>query len=677
MARLPIDKGRLHRLGGSALARYINAVAGSCKGVTDPPNLHEILRQQHPLILAMWHGQFMMLPKLNPGGIGIRNMVARHGDAAVIGEALTRFNMELIKGAGAGARQRDRGGASALRAAVRSLADGYSVAMTADIPPGPARKAGTGIVTLARMSGRPIIPAAAATTRYQALNTWSRFTINLPFGTFALVIGDPILVPRDLDEAQTEIYRLRVEQALNAVTERAYALAGADIRRSLPAPATVPGEQPAQIGLPLRTYRSGMRLAQHAAPALLRYRERRGKEDPARLGERLGTPSVARPTGRLVWFHAASVGETNAVLPLFDALRTERPDWRMLLTTGTVTSAELAARRLGPLDIHQYMPLDTPDFAARFLDHWRPDLAVFTESEIWPNVILAISERRIPLALVNARLSNRSYARWSRRPSLARPLFGRFDLVLAQNEKIGRWFSALGSRRVETAGNLKIDAPPPPRDEAALARLREALAGRPVFVAASTHDGEELILAQAHRSLAGRLAGLCTIIAPRHPDRGALLAEQINAQGLQVSRRSEGALPVATTDVYIADTIGELGTLYSASPVAFLGKSLIPAGGGQNPIEAIRHGATILTGPHWQNFKDAYQALQRHRGMIEVRSADDIASAVLRVMSEPAEAATIRSGALTALNSLSGALARSAKALLPLVPSDNGMQRAS
>ena len=396
-----------------------------------------------------------------------------------------------------------------------------------------------------------------------------------------------------------------------------------------------------------------------------------------RRAERLGVASRERPAGPLVWMHAASVGETNAVLPLFDAMRARRPELGLLLTTGTVTSAALAAQRLRPVDIHQYVPIDTPDYAARFLDHWRPDLAVFTESEIWPNLILAIAEKAVPLALVNARMSKRSYGRWSRLSGISRPLFTRLDLVLAQNEKIGRWFTSLGCRRVEPVGNLKIDAPPPPRDDIAHARLKQALGERAVLVAASTHDGEEALLAAAHRQIAAHHAGLCTIIAPRHPERGPAIAATLQAAGLSATLRSTGALPEPATDVYIADTIGELGTLFSIGPVAFLGKSLVAGGGGQNPIEAIRLGAIVLSGPHWDNFKDAYTALQRHGGVVQVQSPDDIAATVLRLLADPAEAQRIRRGADGALASLSGALERSVALLLPMLPPEEGVRRAS
>jgi 3-deoxy-D-manno-octulosonic-acid transferase len=317
---------------------------------------------------------------------------------------------------------------------------------------------------------------------------------------------------------------------------------------------------------------------------------------------------VPRPHGTLAWFHAASVGETNAILPLMSALAEQRPALSFLLTTGTVTSARLAAERLGPRAVHQYAPLDAPEYVRSFLDHWKPDLGVFTESEIWPNLILESAARNIPLALVNARMTKRSYRRWRRSPGIARPLFSRFSLVLTQNDALTRRFKTLGAAAASSAGNLKIDTPPPPVNVAELARLKPALDGRPLLIAASTHEGEDAIVAEAHRQLRRTLPDLCTIIAPRHPERGEAISELLKAQGLKAARRSLGALPERTCDAYIADTIGELGTLYKLAPVAFIGGSLVDRGG-QNPIEAVRQGAAVITGPHWQNFSDTYRAV--------------------------------------------------------------------
>jgi 3-deoxy-D-manno-octulosonic-acid transferase len=428
--------------------------------------------------------------------------------------------------------------------------------------------------------------------------------------------------------------------------------------------------------LRLKAYRTATSLARPVAPYLLSLRERRGKEDPARLQERLGHASIERPSGRVAWFHAASVGETNAVLPLISALAEERPSLSFLITTGTVTSAKFAAQRMGARTVHQYAPLDAPEFVRRFLDHWRPDLAVFAESEIWPNLILESSARDIPLALINARMTKRSFRRWRRNPGLARPLFSRFSVVLAQNEMLARRFSTLGAPSAVAAGNLKVDAPPLPVSDEEFARLQPALAGRSLLIAASTHDGEDQIVADAHNALRRSLPDLCTIIAPRHPERGGAIAEMLEGRGLNVARRSLGALPDKASDAYVADTIGELGMLYKLAPVAFIGGSLVDRGG-QNPIEAVRQGAVVLTGPHWQNFSDAYRALISHRGAIVVHSAEELAGAAGQLLSNKAELGGMRSRASAALATISGALPRTLEALLRFLPAEQGLVRAS
>ncbi len=661
-------------MAGRSLARFIKLVYRTATVVTDPPNALEVLAAGHPLILASWHGGFMMLPFLRPAGVPVKVVVARHGDGEIVGAAMGQFGVELIRGSGAGARKKDTGGAHVLRDAVRALKGGASLVTTADVPPGPARRAGPGIIAMARLSGRPIVPAAAATSRYKAFDTWSRMTVNLPFSKLAYAVGRPIFVPPDADEATLEARRQELEAALNAVIARAYELAGADPARATP-PSETPGSPPAEPRMLLKSYRLGTNLLRPAMPLLLAMRERQGKEDGRRRAERYGEASAARPEGPLVWFHAASIGETNAILPVMDRLAAARPLANFLLTTGTITSASLAGRRLGQRAIHQYAPLDTPKYARAFLDHWRPDLAVFAESEIWPNLILETSARGIPLALANGRISSRSFSRWRRHLGMSRPLFNRFDVVLAQSEPLARRFGQIGARNVVMAGNLKIDAPAPEANEKELARLREALGGRPVMTAASTHEGEERIVAEAHRRLAREIEGLCTIVAPRHPERGTGVAEALKGLGLSVCQRSLGALPNARTDIYIADTVGELGTLYALSPVAFIGGSLVEKGG-QNPIEAIRHGCAVMTGPHWTNFQDCYRALLRHHGAVEVRSAEELAATAARLLRDEAELARMREGAEAALASLSGALDRTVAALLAYLPEDAELSRA-
>lgn len=656
-------------LAGDLAARYIRLVFRTSRIVLEPADMAERLRVDKPLIAAMWHGQFLMIPAIAPRGFDIQCMVARHGDAEIVGRALKRFELGLIRGAGAGHRRKDRGGAYALRVALKSLKRGETVAMTADVPPGPARQAGLGIVTLAQLSGRPVVPFAAATSRFSTLNTWSRFTVNLPFSKLAFVAGEKIEAPRrNASEAELEAARRAVERGLNAATRRAYELVGRDMKETLPVGAGG-GVEP---GLTYRAYRAISRLAHPAAGFFLRRRSRKGKELQERIHERMGVASHSRPAGSLLWFHAASVGETNVVLPLIDALRRERPDLGILLTTVTVTSARIAAARLPKGAIHQFVPLDTPAFVTRFLDHWRPNMGLFIESEIWPNLIMDADRRRIPLFLLNARMSDRSFKRWLKLRGLSRPIFSRFAVVLAQSDVLAKKLIRLGARKVIPAGNLKFDSPPPPVDPIELARLKAAVVGRRVFLAASTHPGEEEMLADAHRALSASHPGLLTILAPRHPERGAAIAAMLGAQGLSVARRSEGEPPRFATDIYIADTLGELGLFYSLAPFAFIGGSLV-AHGGQNPIEAVKLGAGVVTGPHWHNFPEVYQALAEGGGCRFVTSPDDLIQTARALLEDPASLDLMRARAEATVKELGGALGKTLEALEPFLPPKSKM----
>jgi 3-deoxy-D-manno-octulosonic-acid transferase len=662
----------IDRLAGGLLARYVRLVRRTSRGIPEMDAIVAAHIPYHPCIVGMWHGEFMLLPLMKPPNKATDVMLARHSDAEFLGVALRHFGMELIRGAGAAGRNKDRGGTHAYRAAIQALRDGRAVAMTADVPGGRARHAGLGIVMAAKQSGRPILPVAIATKRYLALNTWSRMKFNLPYSSVGFAIGPVVHVPREATPEELERCRQEVEDNLNQATEQAYAIAGADAHRAAPGSAA----RRAEPGLWLKSYRTATSFARPIAPLLLGLRARRGKEEPLRRNERLGRPSAKRPPGRLAWFHAASVGETNAVLPLMAALARERPSLSFLLTTGTVTSAKLAAQRLGPRAIHQYAPLDAPEYVAGFLDHWRPDLAIFTESEIWPNLILESSRRGIPLALVNGRMTKRSFRRWRRNLSFAQPLFSRFALVLAQNDALARRFASLGAPSTVPTGNLKIDAPPPAIDGVELERLRLLLQGRPLLIAACTHEGEDQIIADAHSLLASSLPGLCTIIAPRHPQRGAAIAQMLRGRGLGVAMRSLGQLPDRTIGAYVADTIGELDMLYKLAPVAFLGGSLVDRGG-HNPVEAMRQGAVVLVGPHWKNFADAYGALITNGGAVVVSSAEEVASATRKLLSDEAELAGMRGRASAALVTISGALPRTVEALLQYLPSEEGLARAS
>jgi 3-deoxy-D-manno-octulosonic-acid transferase len=429
-------------------------------------------------------------------------------------------------------------------------------------------------------------------------------------------------------------------------------------------------------GLSLKTYRMLTSLAAPFAPLILAWRTRRGKEEPDRRPERYGLASAPRPSGFLAWFHASSVGEANAALPVIERIAAERPDVRILLTTATVTSARLARARLPKGVLHQYVPLDSQGYMRRFLRHWRPDLAVLVESEIWPNLVLETKSGGTPLLLINGRMSSSSFKRWRKRPGLSRPLFSSFDLVLAQNDSLAERFAQLGVARALDVGNLKADAPPPPADLPGKRRLATAISGRTVWLAASTHPGEEDLVAVAHMKMKQEQPDLLTIIVPRHPERGKLIADALRGANLSVALRSAGALPGAATDIYVADTIGELGLFYALAPVAFVGGSLVNRGG-QNPVEPIKLGAAVLTGPNWRNFRDSYTELLKAGGCQEVSDAEDLASAALSLLKDAGARREMTSRAEAAIAAMSGALPRTLAELERYLPPRTNLKHAS
>ncbi len=399
------------------------------------------------------------------------------------------------------------------------------------------------------------------------------------------------------------------------------------------------------------------------APAVrlnLRRRAAHGREIAARLPERRGIDQTARPPGPLLWMHAASVGETISILPVLTALRART---KVLLTTGTVTSQMLLERRLQELGLsgdvlHRFAPLDVPAWVDRFLSHWHPDAACFVESELWPNQLAACRALGIPLILVNARMSDRSFARWRRVPGWASCLLRHFSHIQARGEVDADRLRALGAGPVESLGDLKFAAPPLPVDQGELGRLTALLSGRPVWLAASTHPGEEILVATAHRRLAAAHPGLLTIIAPRHPERGAALAAELAAP-----RRSMEHQPPAE-GIWIADTVGELGLWYRLSGIAFVGRSLVQPGGGQNPLEPARLGCAIAAGPYCGNFVDHVALLREAGALTQVVDAASLAGFVGEMFDKPDQRRRLGEQAAVAVRRYQDLPVRTAETLL-------------
>jgi 3-deoxy-D-manno-octulosonic-acid transferase len=358
----------------------------------------------------------------------------------------------------------------------------------------------------------------------------------------------------------------------------------------------------------LRLYGLATSLIEPLAAGLLKARVKRGKEDASRLGERLGYPGASKPRGPVVWLHGASVGESLSLLPLVARLRTERPDLGLLVTSGTVTAATLLTRRLPVGVVHQYAPIDAPRVARRFLNHWRPKLVVFVESELWPNLLLAARRRGAKLALVSARMTESSAQGWRRFPGSARAMMGAFDLILPQDDEAAARLESLGGR---TAGrlNLKYAGQALPVDPAVLSDLRFTLDSRPVLLAASTHPGEDTPVLEAFAALKDRPDKPLLVIVPRHPERGVDVARLAMSLGFEVARRGAQEPLHDRTQVYVGDTLGELGLWMRLARTALVAGSLTPGIGGHNPLEAIRLDCPVLSGPHVRSWQGVYDEL--------------------------------------------------------------------
>ena len=412
----------------------------------------------------------------------------------------------------------------------------------------------------------------------------------------------------------------------------------------------------------LGVYRRASALAAPLTGLVIGRRLKLGKEDPARIHERRGVAGAARPPGPLVWIHGASVGEVLAAAELIERLRAL--NLRVLLTSGTRTSAEIVARRFPPDVIHQFIPFDVPAFVERFLDHWKPGLGLFIESDLWPNLLLSASARRVPLVLINGRMSPRSFPRWRKMQGTISTLLSCFDLCLTQSDIDHERFAALGSPNVATSGNLKLDIKPLPADPQRFERLKAATGRRTVFVAASTHPGEEEIIIEAHRRLAAEIPSLMTVIVPRHPQRGPAVAQLVAESGQQVQLRSRGSLPSADTDIYVADTMGELGLFYRIAPVVFMGGSLVTHGG-QNPIEPAKLDAAILHGPHVFNFSNIYSALDREEGALLARDPEEFVKLLRHLLGNPIARNRLAASAQNVVTRLGGAVDKTMAALEP------------
>ncbi len=392
----------------------------------------------------------------------------------------------------------------------------------------------------------------------------------------------------------------------------------------------------------LSLYRGVTTLCGPLISHYLKKRLARGKEHPTRFPERLGNASITRPDGKLVWLHGASVGEAISLLPIMEEIQERFPDHSILMTTGTVTSAKLMESRLPKGIIHQFIPVDRLPYVRKFLDHWKPDLAIWLESELWPNLVTETHNRGTNMVLLNGRMSKDSYEKWHRFSGLAKDLLGCFDLCLAQAEKDRTRYDSLGADPALCLGNIKYGAPDLPADICELKDLEYAIGDRRLWLAASTHPGEEPLIGRVHKELRTHFPKILTIIAPRHPERGDSICQELKDMGLNVCQRSKEDFPGSATDIYIADTLGEMGLLYRLAPLVFMGKSMTPLGG-QNPIEPARLDCALLCGPYMTNFPEVMANFEAEDAISIVRDEAEMAQTITDLLMDE-EKLTIQAG---------------------------------
>ncbi len=409
-------------------------------------------------------------------------------------------------------------------------------------------------------------------------------------------------------------------------------------------------------------YKTITYIAEPLIPALLQRRLRRGKEDAARVGERTGITSIVRPPGRLVWIHAASVGESNSVLPLIHAMLAAYPSIHILLTTVTVTSAKMMGERLPARALHQFAPVDSPDAVAAFLYHWQPDIALWVDSELWPNILMETRKRGAVMGIINARMSERSFRSWRFARPLIRQLLSCFSLCFAQSVEDGSRLLELGIPAITATGNLKYDAAPLPYNEEELVRLRAAIGARPLWIAASTHLGEETIIGEVHAALKQIFPDLLTLIVPRHAKRGGEIAEQL--RGFHLVQRSKKESITPETDIYLGDTMGELGMFYRLAPIAFIGGTLVPHGG-QNPLEAARTGCAIIMGQHAHNFRDMVSRMEQDKAVIGIHTREELRDVLKQLLGNKEMHLKLGDAAMRHVQSGSGMIERIMNELRP------------
>lgn len=595
------------------MAGYIKLIGMTCRvRFAIPEETKAYLSGEKQCVLAFWHGRMLYMPLKKPKGRSMHVLISGHNDGVLISRVIKHFDIETVVGSSS------KGSLAALRQIKQIIKLGGNIAITPDGPRGPRHVAAPGIVYIAQVADLPVIATTFGAKPAKHFHSWDKFCVPYPFSRIVWKVSTPIF-PQGEGEEALEQFRQQVESALVEATD----LADYEVGQ-------VKGK-----GMLSGIYRGFSFAAAPFLPLLVCLREKQGKEDTARTKERFGDAGLARPLGKLLWIHAASMGETASVVPLIKRIHAEFPSLSILLTTVTLTSARFAGQALEGVAIHQFAPFDTPRAVEKFLAHWQPNMACWVESELWPNLIAATRKRNIPMTLLNARMSDRSFQRWIHARGFISELLASFDSVYAQSPEDAKRLTELGGKNVTMAGNLKFSAPPLDFDADKLVTLEAEIAGRPVWLAASTHAGEEKIAGNIHRQLKKKNTTLLSIIVPRHNVRGEEIRRELETDGLRVAQRSKGETVQPETDIYLADTMGEMGLFYRLSRIVFIGGSLVPHGG-QNPLEPARLGCAILYGSHMHNFKEFCRLLEASNAALCINDEAMLKQKVGQLLDNPA-----------------------------------------
>ena len=381
----------------------------------------------------------------------------------------------------------------------------------------------------------------------------------------------------------------------------------------------------------LFVYRILINFAVIISPIIIIFRLFKKKEDPKRFKEKFCIFSQKKPKGKVIWFHGSSVGELLSIIPIIEKLENKKDINKILITSSTLSSSLVLSKYKFKKTIHQFFPIDTNFFTNKFLKYWNPHVAIFIESEIWPNMIDNIKKKSIPLVLLNARITKKSFKRWRLVSSLSINYFEKFNLCLPQNKETEKYLKLLGASKIKNSGNLKFSELENTNKDKLDKNLKNFFNSKKVWCASSTHHLEEIICAESHIEIKKKFPNLMTVIIPRHIQRISKITKDLKKLNLNVHHHSSSVKPNKNTDIYLVDTYGETKKFFKVCKTVFLGGSIINHGG-QNPLEAARIGCQIIYGPNIKNFKEIYGLLDKNNISFKIKNLSQLTNLLKKLI---------------------------------------------